>query len=73
MLPMVQPSSSGPVDTATLELLSKWKQEDATENPEEVRAGEREVSEFRKAMNEGRAEGNPFFIRELPFLLQRKL
>ena len=36
--PMVQPSSMDAVDTATLELLSKWKQEDATKSPEEVRA-----------------------------------
>jgi hypothetical protein len=57
---MVQPSSSGAVDTAISELLSKWKQEDATKNLEEVRAAERALSEFKKAMNESRAEaGEP--------------
>lgn len=60
MPPMPQPSSMGAVDTATLELLSKWKQEDATKSPEEVRAAERELSEFKNSMNEGRAEaGEP--------------
>jgi hypothetical protein len=60
MLRVVPPSSSGAVDTATLELLLKWKQEDATENPEEVRAVERGLSEFKKAMDESRAEaGEP--------------
>ena len=55
-LPLVQPSSAGAVDTATLELLSRWKKEDATKNPEELRAAERELSEFKKAMNENRAQ-----------------
>jgi hypothetical protein len=53
--PLAQPSS-GAVDTATLELLARWKQEDATKNPEEVRAAERELREFKEAMNESRAE-----------------
>ena len=59
MPPMVQ-SSMGAVDTATLEPLSKWKQEDATKSPEKVRAAERELSEFKNSMNEGCAEtGEP--------------
>jgi hypothetical protein len=58
--PLLQPVSSGAIDTATLELLARWKQEDATKNPEEVRAAERELTEFKKAMNESRAQaGEP--------------
>ena len=45
----------GSVDTATLELLASWRQQDATTDPEEVRAAERELAEFKKAMNENRA------------------
>lgn len=60
MPPLVQPSSNGAIDSATLELLAQWKQEDATQNPEEVRAAERELAEFKKAMNESRAHsGEP--------------
>ncbi len=56
--PLAQPAAA--VDTATLELLAKWKQEDATQNPEEVRAAELELAEFKKAMNENRTEaGEP--------------
>ena len=60
--PLVQPSSAGAVDTATLELLSRWKKEDATENPEELRAAERELSEFKKAMNENRAQSRELVL-----------
>ena len=48
-------TQSGAVDTATLELLASWRQQDATADPEEVRAAERELAEFKKAMNENRA------------------
>jgi hypothetical protein len=50
------PLQKRPVDTATLELLSKWTQEDATSNLEEIRAAELELSEFKKSMNENRAQ-----------------
>jgi hypothetical protein len=45
----------GSVDTATLELLALWKAQDATTDPEQIRAAEEEVNEFMKAMNENRA------------------
>jgi hypothetical protein len=55
--PMPPPpqAPSGSVDTATLELLASWRQQDATTDPEQVRAAERELAEFKKAMNESRA------------------
>jgi len=56
LLRLTQPSSGGASDTSTLELLSRWKQEDATNNAEEIRTAERELSEFKNAMNESRAE-----------------
>ena len=60
MLPMAQPSPTGSIDTATLELLARWRIQDATNNPEELRTAEREVANFRKEMNENRASaGEP--------------
>lgn len=45
---------NGPIDTATLELLARWRLEDATDDPEEIRAAEQELAEFKRAMNENR-------------------
>jgi hypothetical protein len=45
----------GSVDTATLELLAAWKAEDATSDLEKIHEADREVAEFKKAMNENRA------------------
>jgi hypothetical protein len=50
------PSAADSVDTATLELLAAWKEEDATSDPEEVRAADEEISQFMKIMNQSRAE-----------------
>jgi hypothetical protein len=52
--PMAPPSAKGAIDTATLELLQGWRFQDATDNPEEIRAAEQELIEFKKAMNENR-------------------
>jgi hypothetical protein len=62
---MKQPSTSQPtqtpppgpgtaVDTATLELLSAWRRQDATNDPDQIRAAEQELAEFKKAMDENR-------------------
>jgi len=60
MPPSTQPSNNNPIDTATLELFAKWRAEDATDDPEELRAAEQELAEFKKAMNENRAQaGEP--------------
>lgn len=45
----------GGIDTATLELLEGWRQQDATTDPEQIRAAEQEIAEFKKAMNENRS------------------
>ena len=52
--PLPQPAGNAPIDTATLELLAKWRSEDATADPEQLRTAERELAEFKKAMNENR-------------------
>jgi hypothetical protein len=52
--PVAHLSRNGPIDTATLELLAAWRIEDATEDPEKIRAAEQELAEFKKAMNENR-------------------
>jgi len=54
MPPLPQPSTPGSIDTATLELLASWRAQDATDNPDELRAAEQELAAFKKAMNENR-------------------
>ena len=46
--------ASGSVNTATLELLESWRLQDATDDPEQLRAAERDLTEFKKAMNQSR-------------------
>jgi hypothetical protein len=53
--PLPPPQGRQAVDTATLDLLAAWRLEDATGNLDEIHAAERELSEFKKAMNETRA------------------
>lgn len=56
--PVSEPQPPAPgrsVDTATLELLASGKAQDATPDPEAIRAAEDEVSEFMKAINQNRA------------------
>jgi len=58
--PLAEPSNNNPIDTATLELFAKWRAEDATDDPEELRKAEQELAEFKKAMNENRSQaGEP--------------
>ena len=63
-IPQVNMSSLPPpkssIDTATLELLAAWQQQDATTNSELIRAAEQELVEFKQAMNENRGKtGKP--------------
>ena len=51
----LQPGATGAVDTETLALLDAWAREDATDDPEKLRAARKELDEFKKAMNENRA------------------
>jgi hypothetical protein len=52
------------VDTATLELLQGWRLQDATDNLEEVRAAEQDLTEFKRAMNQNRTlAGEPLLYR----------
>ena len=54
------PSVPRSVDTATLDLLSVWQNEDATSDPAQLRAAEEELVVFMKAVNEARtASGEP--------------
>src|SRR4051794_20061223 len=53
----------GAIDNATLELLAQWKAEDITKDPEAIRSAERELAEFKRAMNESRTEsGEPLLF-----------
>jgi hypothetical protein len=61
----VTPSIPQSVDTATLELLSIWQQEDATTDPAQLKAAEEELAAFMKAVNEARAaSGEPLVYSE---------
>jgi hypothetical protein len=44
-LPSEQPGA------ATLALLKQWEEEDATDDPEELRAAEEDLEQFKRAMN----------------------
>ena len=52
---MSAPPPPRSVDTATLDLLAAWKAEDATTDPEKLLEADKEIAEFKKAMNENRA------------------
>jgi hypothetical protein len=54
MPPRPQVSGNGAIDTATLELLASWRMQDATADPEQIRAAEQELAEFKRALNESR-------------------
>jgi uncharacterized membrane protein (DUF106 family) len=47
--------ATGTIDTETLEILEAWARHDATDDPEKLRAAQKELDEFKKAMNESRA------------------
>jgi hypothetical protein len=48
------------VDTATLDLLSLWQEEDATADPGQLRAEEEDLATFMKNLSEARtASGEP--------------
>ena len=54
----VQPGATGAtgeVDTETLALLEAWARQDATADPEKLRAARKELDEVKRAMNENRA------------------
>ena len=56
LVPLVgAPLATGAIDTETLELLEVWAREDATNDPEKLRDAQKELDEFKKAMNENRA------------------
>jgi hypothetical protein len=48
------PPSNAWIDTATLDLLAAWREQDATTDPEKIREAEEELADFKKAMNESR-------------------
>jgi hypothetical protein len=49
------PRRSESIDTATLELLADWARQDATTDPAQIQSAEKEVADFKKAMNLNRA------------------
>ncbi len=60
MPPPPRASGNSIIDTATLELLANWRAQDATADPEQIRAAEQELAEFKKALNDRRtAAGEP--------------
>ena len=43
-------------ETPTMALMRSWLEEDATDDPEEIRAAEEELREFKRNMNQPRKE-----------------
>ena len=43
-------------ETATMALMKSWLEEDATDDPEEIRAAEEDLREFKRNMNQPRKE-----------------
>jgi hypothetical protein len=52
--PVTQPWPDDSLDPATRKLLAPGKQQEATDHPEELRAAEQELTEFKKALQESR-------------------
>ena len=48
------PPSTTETDGATLQLLERWRAEDATDDAGEIRAAEQELVEFKAALNKSR-------------------
>ncbi len=44
-------------ENPTVALLRQWREEDATEDPEEIRKAEAELEELKEALNANRREG----------------
>ena len=51
-----EPEPETETETATMALLRSWLEEDATDDPEELRAAEEELREFKRNMNLPRKE-----------------
>jgi hypothetical protein len=49
------PDSPEMVEDRTEELFAQWEREDATDDPAEIEAAERELAEFKAAINANRA------------------
>jgi hypothetical protein len=55
------PTPSDQKQKAALALLQSWIDQDATDDPEEIRAAEAELEAFKRAMNENRAGESPLY------------
>jgi len=55
VLPATRPERT-PENDPTLALLRKWAEEDATDDPEELRQAEQDLLEFKRNMNRWRKE-----------------
>ena len=58
--PLPASKEADEIDRATIALLARWRREDATTDPEALRAADQELADFKRALNESRAEaGEP--------------
>ena len=51
-----QPGTADSGDAASIALLESWLREDATDDPDAIRAAEEDLAEFKRAMNETRRD-----------------
>ena len=54
-VPPPVPAPTPPIDRAMLQLLSRWRCSDATTDAKEIDAAERDLAEFKRAMNANRS------------------
>lgn len=57
--PPPKESGNGCIDTATFELLANWRVQDATTDPEQIRAAEQALADFKKANGNRIVTGEP--------------
>jgi hypothetical protein len=55
LIERLPPEALARTSVKTLELLEAWAREDATDDPEKLKDAQKELDEFKKAMNENRA------------------
>jgi hypothetical protein len=58
-------TANGGSDQATLDLLARWDAEDATTDPDEIISRRKEVDEFKRSMNENRAQSEGAASRKI--------
>ena len=60
-------------NSATIALLEQWEREDTTDDPLAIAQAERDLAEFKTALNTNRPPDSPIFPKQCTTSLQRCL